>query len=77
MKQHTYNVFQCGDSEVEKLGNNIAIHPQKTGRIDYRRKKTEEDHYRLREVISNIILREKNEARDKSIYVLAFVYKRK
>ena len=56
MKQHSYNVFQCGNSVVEKLGNNITIHPQKTSRIDYLPKKTEEDHYTLSEVISNIIL---------------------
>lgn len=59
MKQHTYDVFQCGNSVAEKLGNNITIHPQKTSRIDYLPKKTEEDHYTLSEVISNIILREK------------------
>lgn len=59
MKQRTYNGFQCGNSVEEKLGNNIAIHPQKTSRIDHLPKKTEEDHDRLSEVISNIILREK------------------
>lgn len=35
MKQHTYKSFHCNNFVIEKLGNNLNIYPEKTGRINH------------------------------------------